>query len=114
MKDIQNDPGARRAPIQPHISFVTETETDSHLDAFLRKTEFPHRTGGLALNLVLVDNQQDTRMIIEYSADRFSRESIGKMMADWQQIVRTIVDSPSSTVSECGTALQYSSAVLPI
>jgi non-ribosomal peptide synthetase component F len=113
MKDIQNDPRVRRAPIQPHISFVTETETESQLDAFLRKTEFPHRTGGLALNLVMIDNQQDTRMIIEYSADRFTRESIGKMMADWQQIVRTIVDSPSAKVSECGATIQYSSTVLP-
>ena len=37
MKDLDRNPGSARAPIQPHISFVTETRTDLRPDALSRK-----------------------------------------------------------------------------
>ena len=106
MKDLLSDPGASRAPIQPHISFVTETQTDSQLNAFIDETKFPYRIGRHALKLVVIDNGQDMLTMVRYSADRFSGESVERMMADWQQIVQKIVETPSSKVSELATLLQ--------
>jgi hypothetical protein len=106
MKDLDRNPGSGRAPIQPHISFVTETRPDSRLDALIQEAEVPYKTGGLALRLAVLDNRQDIRIFIQYSEDRFSCESIGRLLADWQQIVRKIVDTPSAKISEFAAVLQ--------
>jgi len=106
MKDIVSDPGAGRSPIQPHISFVTETQTESQLNAFIDETKFPYRIGRLALKMVVIDNGRDMLTMVRYSADRFSGESVERMMADWQHIVQKIVDAPSTKVSEFATLLQ--------
>jgi hypothetical protein len=106
MKDLTSNPGAGRAPVQPHISFVTETRTDSKADAPIKDCEFPYRVSRLDLNIVLTDTGGDLQMIVQYSADRFTSESIGRMMADWQQIVRRMIDAPSGTLAELAALLQ--------
>jgi amino acid adenylation domain-containing protein len=111
MKDLDRNPGSGRAPIQPHISFVTETRPDFQLDALIQEAEVPYKTGGLALRLAVLDNRQDIRIFIQYSEDRFSCESIGRLLADWQQIVRKIVDTPSAKISEFAAVLQQEDSV---
>jgi amino acid adenylation domain-containing protein len=106
MKDLVSNPGAGRSPIQPHISFVTETRTDSESDSVIKTTEFPYRISGLALNLVVVDSGQDVCVTVQYSADRFSKDNVRRMMADWQQIIRMILVAPSTRVSELATEIQ--------
>lgn len=106
MKDPTSNPGSRRPPVQPHISFVTETRAPSKADAPIKDFEFPYRVSQLDLNIVLTDSGDDLQMIVQYSAARFSSESISQMMADWQQIVRTMVDAPSRTVAELAATLQ--------
>jgi non-ribosomal peptide synthetase component F len=106
MKDLTSNPGSRRAPVQPHISFVTETRAPSKADAPIKDFEFPYRVSQLDLNIVLTDSGDDLQMIVQYSAVRFTSESISQMMADWQQIVRTMVDAPSRTVAELAAILQ--------
>lgn len=106
MKDLESNPGSRRAPVQPYISFVTETQTASGLNALIDEAKFPYRIGRLALKLVVVDSRDDIQLFIRYAADRFSAESICRMMADWQQIVQKIIDIPSAKVSEFAAVLQ--------
>ncbi|HEU5375489.1 MAG TPA: amino acid adenylation domain-containing protein [Ktedonobacteraceae bacterium] len=106
MKDLTSNPGSRRAPVQPHISFVTETRAPAKADAPIKDFEFPYRVSQLDLNIVLTDSGDELQMIVQYSAARFSSESIGQMMVDWQQIVRTMVDAPSRTVAELAAILQ--------
>ena len=106
MKDLVSNPGAGRSPIQPHISFVTETRTGSGPDSVITTTEFPYRISGLALNLVLVDSGQDVSVTVQYSADRFSHDNIRRMMADWQQMIRMILVAPATKVSELAAEMQ--------
>jgi amino acid adenylation domain-containing protein len=106
MKDIERDPGAGRSPVQPHISFVTETQTESQLNAFIDEAKFPYRIGRLALKLAVIDHGQDILIMVRYSADRFGGESIDRMIADWQQIVQKIVDASLTKVSEFAAVLQ--------
>jgi hypothetical protein len=104
MKDLQSNPGGVRSPIQPHISFDTETHTQRK--ALVEEPKSLYRIGRLALKVVVIDNRQDIQILIQYSADRFSSESIAQMMGDWGQIVQTIVDASATKISEFATVLQ--------
>jgi hypothetical protein len=114
MKDLVSNPGAGRSPIRPHISFVTETRTDSEPDSVIKTTEFPYRISGLALNLVLVDSGQDVCVTVQYSPDRFSGDNIRRMMADWQQIIRMILVAPATKVSALAAEMQARPQLQPL
>jgi non-ribosomal peptide synthetase component F len=115
MKDLDRNPGSGRSPIQPHISFVTETRADLQPDAFIQETELPYKTGGLALRFVVIDDLQDIRLVTHYSIDRFDRETVDRMLADWRQIVGKIVKTPSAKVSDFAAMLSLTrqDAALP-
>jgi non-ribosomal peptide synthetase component F len=106
MKDLDRNPGSGRAPIQPHISFVTETRMNLQPDALIKEAEVPYKTGGLALRLVIIDSRQDIQIFTHYSVDRFSAEKIDRMLADWQQIVRKILETPTAKISDFAAILQ--------
>jgi hypothetical protein len=106
MKDLESNPGAARSPIQPHLSFVTETQTESQMNAFIEETRFPYRIGRLALKLVVIDSREDIQVFIRYSSDRFTAESISRMMTDWCRIVQTIADGSTRTIGEFAAVLQ--------
>src|SRR5262249_23322180 len=110
MKDLDRNPGSGRAPLQPHISFVTETRMDLQPDALIQETEVTYKTGGLALRLVIIDNGQDVQICTQYSADRFSAEKIDRMLSDWQQIVRKILKTPAAKVADFAEIVRQDSA----
>jgi len=100
MKDLDRNPGSARAPVQPHISFVTETRTDSQVDAPLQETHFPYNTGGIALRFVVIDELGDIRLFTHYSIDRFTSESVGRMLVDLQTILGKIAENPSAKIAD--------------
>ncbi len=110
MKDLESNPGAARSPIQPHLSFVTETQTESQMNAFIEETRFPYRIGRLALKLVVIDSREDIQVFIRYSSDRFTSGTISRMMADWCRIVQTIADGSTRTIGEFAAVLQPGNA----
>jgi non-ribosomal peptide synthetase component F len=105
MKDLDRNPGTGRAPMQPHISFVTETRTEPQSD-LIEEAEVPYKTGGLALRLVIIDERESIRIFTQYSSDLFSGESIGRTLADWQQIVRKMVNDPAARIVEFAAVVQ--------
>jgi hypothetical protein len=105
MKDLDRNPGAGRAPMQAHISFVTETRTGPQGD-LIEEAEVPYKTGGLALRLVIIDERESIRIFTQYSADLFSGESIGRALADWQQIVRKMVNDPAARIADFAAVVQ--------
>jgi amino acid adenylation domain-containing protein len=109
MKDLDRNPGSGRAPLQPHISFVTETKADPRPDALVQEAEVPYKTGGLALRLVIIDRKDDIQIFTQYSADRFSAAAIERMLEDWQQVVRKMVEAPGAKVSEFADLLRRES-----
>jgi len=100
MKDLISSPGSGRAPVQPHISFVAETQTESGIDALMKEAELPYRIGRLALKLMVIDSGQDLRLLTQYSVDRFSEPDIRSLLADWQQVAKKIVENPSASVPD--------------
>ena len=58
------------------------------------------------MRLVIIDSRQDIQIFTQYSADRFSAERIDRMLADWQQIVRKILETPTAKVSDFAAILQ--------
>jgi hypothetical protein len=113
MKDLAGNPGSRRSPVQPHISFVTETQSEQQMNAFIDETRFPYRIGRLALKLVVIDTREDIQVFIRYSSDRFGGESMERMMADWRRIVKAIADGSAGTVGEIGALLKGSDSTGP-
>jgi hypothetical protein len=100
MKDLDRNPGSARAPVQPHISFVTETRPAPQTDAPIQETQFPYNTGSLALRFVVIDEAPDIGLFTHYSIDRFTRDSIDRMTADLQTVLEKIAEDSSAKISK--------------